>query len=247
MRRVDDRRLGHAVRARRQQRGWRQADLAAAAGVSAGLCSLVERGSVGRLSVRSARAIASALDLPLTWDIGWQRQDIDRLLDADHSALAGALAKRLERAGWLVRPEVSFNHYGERGRIDLLAVHAGHRVLLVVEIKTVLVDAQALLGSLDVKTRIGPIVGRELEWEADRAVPAIVILDSSTVRRHLTRLAPLLARFDTRGHAAARWLSDPAERVTGVLMLTKLPPGTGVDRRRAGRRRGRRPRGSSGP
>lgn len=237
---MDDRRLGMAVRARRHARGWRLVDLAAAAGLGPGVCSLLERGQVRRLSVRTARAIAAALDLHLAWDIGWQRQEVDRLLDADHSALASQIAARLERLGWLTRAEVSFNHYGERGRIDLLAFHPRLRVLLVVEIKTLLADAQALLGSLDVKARVGPIVARDIGWLADRVVPAIVIRDSTTVRRHLVQLAPLFARFATRGHAAPRWLADPVDRIHGILMLTKLPHGNGIDRRRAGRRRIRR-------
>lgn len=226
-----------AVRARRHQRGWRLVDVAARAGVSRSLCGLLERGQAARLSVRSARAIASAVDLPLAWDIGRDRVDIDRLLDADHSALAAALARELTRHGWVVRSEVSFNHYGDRGRIDLLAYSSLRRVVLVVEIKTILVDAQELLGVLDVKTRLAPMIARELGWEADRVVPAIVLMDSTTARRRIGQLEGLLARFESRGHAARAWLADPAAPSTGLLVLSKLPSANGSDRRRAGRRR----------
>ncbi|HUP22115.1 MAG TPA: hypothetical protein VNB06_04150 [Thermoanaerobaculia bacterium] len=164
-------------------------------------------------------------------------QELDRLLDADHSALAACLATDLERQGWMIRAEVSFNHYGDRGRIDLLACQPVRRVLLVIEIKTRLVDAQALLGSLDVKTRLAPEIAREAGWLADHAVPAIILLDSTTTRRHLADLDALFRRFSVRGHAARRWISAPAERVGGLLLLLKLPPGNGIDRRRAGRRR----------
>lgn len=244
---MDDRRLGMAARAQRHRRGWRLADVAAAAGVGPGVCSLLERGRVDRLSVRTARAILGALGLPLGWDIGWQRQEIERLLDADHSALASALAARLEQLGWMVRAEVSFNHYGDRGRIDLLAFHPIHRVLLVVEIKTRLVDAQALLGSLDVKTRLGPIIARDAGWSPARVVPAVVLMESTTNRRHLAELAPLFARFALRGHDARGWLADPSQDVSGLLILEKLPNGNRVDRRRAGRRRIRRARAESAP
>ncbi|MDQ3346114.1 MAG: helix-turn-helix domain-containing protein, partial [Chloroflexota bacterium] len=74
---MDDRRLGHAIRARRHRRGWRLVDLATAAGVGPSMCSLLEGGHVDRLTVRTARAIAAAVDLPLGWDVGWQRQEID--------------------------------------------------------------------------------------------------------------------------------------------------------------------------
>lgn len=238
---VDDRRLGMAVRASRNERGWRLVDLAAAAGVGATACSLLERGLSGQLSVRVTRAIAGAVALPLMWDIGWQRQEVDRLLDADHSALAAYLAQRLGRLGWTVRSEVSFNQYGDRGRIDLVAFHPVTRTLLMIEIKTAIVDAQAMLGALDVKARVGRAVARQLGWEARRVVPALVILDGSTARRHVRALEPLLTRFDLRGRRAVDWLRQPDVPVNGLLFLTKFPSNAGSDVRRAGRRRVRVP------
>lgn len=242
---MDDRRLGMAVRARRHQRGWRLDDLAVAAGVGPGVCGLLERGHVVRLSVRTARAILAAVDLPLLWDIGWQRQEIDRLLDADHAGLAADLASLLTAARWVVRSEVSFNHYGDRGRIDLLAYHEPLRVLLVIEIKTAVVDVQDMLGRLDVKTRVARGVASSLGWTRPTViVPALVIVDGSTARRHIRSLEPLFSRYSLRGHAAMRWLRTPSASapIAGILLFRKLPVRNGVDRRRAGRRRVRAPR-----
>lgn len=236
---MDDRRLGMCVRARRHQRGWRLVDLAAVAGVGSGVCGLLERGRVDRLSVRTARAILGALDLPLGWDLGWQRQELDRLLDADHAALAAAFARMLTSAGWLVRSEVTFNHYGDRGRIDILAFHPAARVLLVVEIKTMIVDAQDLLGTLDMKARVAGSLGT---WGRPRCVvPVIVVREGTTVRRRLAELEPLLQRYALRGRPALAWLRDPQPGPQGVLLLRPMPSGNGIDRRRAGRRRVRRP------
>ena len=237
---MDDRRLGMAVRARRHRRGWRLVDLAAAAGVGQSVCSLLEGGRVDRLTVRTARAIAGAVGLDLRWDIGWQRQEVDRLLDADHSATAAFWARRLESLGWIVRSEVSFNRYGDRGRIDLLALHPRHHVVLVVEIKTAIIDAQALLGGLDIKTRLAPFVARDLGWPARLIVPALIIAEGTTARRHIAGLAPLFARYASRGHAASSWLRDPVGSPSGILTFAKLPSSSGVDVRRAGRRRVRR-------
>lgn len=234
---MNDRRLGQAVRARRHRRGWRLVDLAAVAGVGPSICSLLEGGHVDRLTIKAARAIAEAVDLPLSWNVGWQRQEIDRLLDADHSTIAALWTSRLETLGWIVRSEVSFNRYGDRGRIDLLAYHPVHRVLLVIEIKTALVDAQALLGGLDVKARVAPFVARELGWQPRVTVPALVVSEGTTARRHVDALAPLFARFALRGHDATSWLRNPAGSPTGLLTFTKLPSTGGVDVRRAGRRR----------
>ncbi|MGQ0608590.1 MAG: helix-turn-helix domain-containing protein [Chloroflexota bacterium] len=234
---MNDRRLGMAVRARRHRRGWRLVDLAAAAGVGATACSLFERGFVARLSIPIARSIAGAVDLPLDWDVGWRRQEIDRLLDEDHSALAGLVTRRLERWGWVVRSEVSFNRYGDRGRIDLLAYQPMPRTLLVIEIKTAIVDGQALVGGLDVKARVAGHVAREMGWDPLIIAPALIISDGTTARRRVARLEPLLNRYTLRGKAALAWLREPIGSPTGLLMLSQLPANAGSDVRRAGRRR----------
>ena len=88
-----------AVRARRHRRGWRLIDLATAAGVGATACSDLERGRAGEMSVRAVRSICEAVELPVSWDVGWQRQLVDRLLDADHSTLAALVTRRLEGLG----------------------------------------------------------------------------------------------------------------------------------------------------
>ena len=234
---MDDRRLGMAIRARRHRRGWRLTDLATAAGVGATSCSLLERGRADRLTVRTARAIAMAVDIPLGWDIGWHRQEIDRLLDADHAALGSRVVRRLEAWGWTMRPEVSFNEYGDRGRIDILAAHPATNALLVVELKTLVVDGQDLLGSLDIKARVAPALARRIGWRAARVVPAIIVSDSTTNRRRVGELGPLLGRFDCRGRAALAWLRHPVGPAMGLLMLTEVPSNAGSDGRRSGRRR----------
>jgi hypothetical protein len=76
-------------------------------------------------------------------------------------------------------------------------------------------------------------------------VPAIIAADSTTARRHVKALAPLLSRYSLRGTAALAWLRAPVVRASGLLMLTKLPNTAGADARRAGRRRIRPGRGSA--
>lgn len=132
------------------------------------------------------------------------------------------MKRRLERWGWLVRVEVSFNRYGERGRIDLLAWHPATRVLLVVEIKTDLVDTQALLGAMDLRVRVAPAVVRSFGWDVQRVVPAIIFLEDRTTRRRLAAVDTLFDRYALRGRAAISWLRDPVAPVSGLLWITKL-------------------------
>jgi len=234
---VNDAELGGIVRALRHRRGWRQTDLAGKAGVSASLIGLLERGRADALSVRGIRRIGSALELRLGWDAGYRGAELARLRDADHARLAEWLTRRLETFGWTVVPEASFNHYGDRGRIDLLAFHPATETLVVVEIKTVIAEIQDLLGALDTKARIAPAVARSLGWRAARVVPFLVVAETTTNRRRLTTHTRLFARLTVRGKSAGAWIRRPQEAPSGLLLLLKLPDHNQVGVRRAGRQR----------
>lgn len=235
---MDDAALGSTIRLLRQRRGWRQRDLGLRAGVSATVVSLLELGGAQRTSVRTVRRVCTTLGIRLGWDAGYRRAEIAQLRDARHAALGERVVRYLERLGWLVAVEVSFNEYGDRGRIDLLAYDPASRILLVIELKTVVADLQELLGGLDVKTRVAPSVARRLGWEPLVIVPAILLLDHTTNRRRIRAHARLLARFALRGGAARVWLRRPAGSPTGLLLLVNLP-----NPNRTGVKRVRVPRG----
>lgn len=216
-------RLGRQLRAIRLRSRLRQTDVARLAHVSRSAVSLIELGRAERLSVRVLESVVAALGARLDARLLWHGPELDRLMDAAHAALAASVKRRLERWGWVVRVEVSYNHYGERGRIDLLAWHPVSRVALVVEIKTSVADVQALLGSVDTKTRIAAGIVRRFGWSVDRVVPAIVFLEDRTTRRHLARLDALFDRFELRGRSAVTWARRPmASRPSGVMWLQKL-------------------------
>ena len=216
-------------------------DVAGRAGVSTSVIGNLERGRADRISVRALRAVARVLDVRLNWDLGARAVDFARLRDADHAALAEAIMAELTRLGWLTVAEASFNHYGDRGRIDVLAFHPGRRVLLVIEVKTVLADAQSTLGSLDVKARNGRRIAIEQGWEPVTVVPWFVIADTSTNRRRIGAHQRLFARYGLRGHAASAWLREPATDVTGGLTFMSVPRANRRDARRPGRVRVRAP------
>ena len=65
---------------------------------------------------------------------------------------------------WVTAPEVTFAIYGERGAIDILAWHAPTRSLLVIELKTEIVDVQETVGTLDRKRRLAAKVAAERGW-----------------------------------------------------------------------------------
>jgi hypothetical protein len=179
---------------------------------------MLERGLGSALRLGDLEAVALALDGRLDLRLLWHGPELDRLLDAGHAALAASVKRRLERWGWLVRAEVSYSRYGERGRIDLLAFYPTTRIVLVLELKTELTDVQALLGSLDVKARLAPHVARSLGWDGAAIVPGIVFVEDRTTRRRLERLDTLFDRYTARGRSAITWLRRPATTTTAGLL-----------------------------
>ncbi len=214
--------VGRHVRAIRLRNGLRQLDVARRANVSRGAVSLLERGHSARLSIGSVESVLAALGARFEPRISWRGTDLDRLLDAGHAALGAAAKERLTRWGWSVRAEVSFNHFGERGRIDLLAWHPVTATVLVIELKTDLVDVQQLLGSIDVKARIAHRLLPDRRVGA--IVPAVIFLEDRTTRRRLELVATLFDRYAVRGREAVTWLRRPLPPApTGLLWFASLP------------------------
>lgn len=221
------------VRALRRRRGWRQQDVAARAGLHRSTISLVERGRLEGLTVEVIRRAVAPLAVSAEVGIRWRGPELDRLLDARHASIQSAWKGRLEGWGWVVDAEVSFNRYGERGRVVLLAWNpTTPGTLLVVEVKTELVDLQDLLGRLDVKRRLAPWLARERGWPRPRRVlPVLLLPDTSPARQTVRRFAPLFEGFNLRGREAVTALRSPAFigqiGATGLLVLTDLRRATG--------------------
>lgn len=106
---MDDLRVGALLRVLRRRRGWRQIDLARAAGCDQKLISTVERGFLDRLSVHRLRLIGKVLEVELRFEPRWRRGDVDRLLDEAHANLVEHVVTVLRRLGWTVIVEYSFN------------------------------------------------------------------------------------------------------------------------------------------
>jgi transcriptional regulator with XRE-family HTH domain len=236
---VRDELIGRVLRALRHRKGWRQDDLSRSADVARSIISDLEAGILDRHSVGALRSCVSAAGGYLRLVIDVPRGDLNRLLDADHARLQERWKRWLEARGWLVEAEVTFNHYGERGSIDLLAWHPGARIVLMIEIKSVIVDVQAIASSIDRKARIAAVLARDRGWLAATVVPALLVREGSTARRRVADHAGIFARLALRGRAAPAWLRDPRSTLapTGLLCFTKLSDARLGDVRRAGRQR----------
>jgi hypothetical protein len=143
--------------------------------VSGPTISRIERGILRGLPLGTVERIADALGASVDVTLRWEGEQLDRLIDAAHAFIQQQSAAILTSGGWTVRPEVSFNHYGDRGRVDLLAYHGPTGVVLVIEVKGSLGDLQDALGRLDTKARLARSLADAAGWPHVRAVvPAFV-------------------------------------------------------------------------
>jgi transcriptional regulator with XRE-family HTH domain len=153
-------RLGMGFRALRMRRRWTQAQLGAKAHVSRAVVCGIERGHADRVAVHTLVRVAAALDARLDIRLLWQGEGLDRLLDLRHAGLVDQVLEILSSSDWETATEVSFNVRGERGSIDILAFHAATGSLLVIEIKSVVPDMQAMLAGVDRKGRLARDLAR---------------------------------------------------------------------------------------
>ncbi len=220
---MDAIRIGLSLRALRIRRRLTQAELAAGAGLSRAAIARLERGHADRATLRTLVRVTGALGAALSVRILWHGEALDRLLDAAHADLADAILRLLTDTGWQVATEVSFNIRGERGSIDILAFHPLTASLLVIEIKSVVPDLQAMLATLDRKARVANILARERGWRARTVSRLIVLPDDRTARRRVERHAAIFAAaLPARTVAVRRWLSNPEGDLAGVLFLSDV-------------------------
>ena len=210
------------VRALRQRLRWRQADVGGKAGCSQNLVSLVERGHMDRVSLRSLRRILAVVDATAFIELRWRGAALDRLMDEGHAMVLGAVAEELRKLGWLVEIEVTYSEFGERGSFDLLAFHALARILLVIEIKTDLASAEAVLRKLDEKTRLADRIAlKRFGWRAVATAKLLVLPESSTLRRRVARHRAIFdGTLPARNLAIRRWLVQPQEPLAGLWFFS---------------------------
>jgi transcriptional regulator with XRE-family HTH domain len=224
-------RLGLSIRALRRRTRWTQDRLAKEAGVSQATVSRVERGEVRHQTLHTLTLIAEALGARASLKLYWHGEDLDRLLDAAHAGLVEDVVRLLLAHGWEVVPELTFNDFGERGSIDILAFHPKTGALLMIEVKSVVPDMQAMLSGIDRKVRIAPKLASTRGWKVRSVSRLLVIADDRTTSRRVARHAATIDRvLPLRSLAVRRWLRDPNGSIGGVLFLASIQ-GTGTKRR----------------
>jgi len=238
---MDSIRIGRACRALRIRRRWRQQDLADAVGISRQLVAKVESGRFDDVQIGTLRSVIESLGASIDVGVRWRGEGLDRLLDAAHAGIIEEVINRLHDAGWETIVEASYAILGERGSIDVLALHRSTATVLVTEVKSVVPDSQATIHAMDRKLRLAPEVARQRGWPCGRAGRLLVVGESTTARRRVELLdATYRSAFPVRGRLIAAWLRAPTGTISGLWFLPFATRG-GTTNRVTGRQRVRRP------
>jgi DNA-binding Xre family transcriptional regulator len=224
---MDNVRFGTTVRTVRIRRGWRQDDLSVVAHVSRAQVGRIEHGQLDSIRLGTLRNVCAGLEIRVDLMPRWRGGDLDRMLSSRHALLAESVVTALRRDSpeWQVIPEVSFSIWGERGVIDLLAWHPARRALLVIELKTELVDVGETLGTLDRKRRLAADVAAERGWDAATVSGWIILAAGRTNERRLaTFRSTLRAAYPADTRQIRAWLRDPVGSVAALSIWHEAAP-----------------------
>jgi transcriptional regulator with XRE-family HTH domain len=216
---MDDMRLGAVFRAVRHRRGLRQQDVARRAGVSTSTVSRIERGHLDPLALRATRKVGAVLDIRVDVIGRWRAGDLDRLLNARHSALHDEVAEMFaaELPDWVLSPETSFSIYGERGVVDIIAWHPQRQALLIIELKTDIVDVNELIGTVDRKRRLAARIVEDRGWVPRTVSAWVIVAPGRTNRARIaTHSAVLRSAFPGDGRLMGAWLRDPTAVISAM-------------------------------
>jgi hypothetical protein len=140
-------------------------------------------------------------------------------MDERHASLVDQAVRRLSSLGWDCRVEHTFAVYGERGSIDILAWLPNTRALLVIEVKTVIVDLQDLLSTLDRKRRLAIGLARELGWKPLLIGTLIVLPEERHARQAIADHPSLRSAYPAGNWRMSHWIRQPVADIRGIWFL----------------------------
>lgn len=245
---MDDQRIGASLRSLRLRRRLRQAEVSVGAGIPRRVAMQIEGGQLDRVRFGDIRAYARALGARFDGSVLWQGADLDRMLNRGHARLHEAMATWLAVVGdWLIIPEVSFAYRGDRGVIDIVAWHAASRTILIIELKTRIVDVNDLMATMDVRGRVALRIANDRGWDPVAIGLWVVVAPARTNGRILAEHATVLrAKFPGDGRTMRRWLTNPSGSVAALSFMPQVHLGN-LGRDATTPRRIRRSRSSVDP
>jgi transcriptional regulator with XRE-family HTH domain len=224
---MDDETFGRVVRIVRVRRRLRQRDVADRAGLSRAAIWRVEHGRLDEMAVATIRRACAPLELRVDLELRGRGADLDRLVSARHTAMHETVAQFLaERFPlWEMAHEVSFSLWGERGIIDMLLWHEASGSLLIIELKTEVVDQGELLATMDRRRRLAREIVKDRGWVPRTVSTWVIVARSRASERHLAEHRTVLrSAFPEDDRRVKAWLADPVGSVQ-ALSLWRAPAG----------------------
>jgi transcriptional regulator with XRE-family HTH domain len=217
---MDDLGIGRLFRELRLRLQWTQQQVADRAGISRAAYSEMEHGRLGKAPLDKVRNVGAVLEVRLRLEPSWRGAAADIVTSSRHARMAEVVTRILIEAGWEVRPEVSFNWYGERGVVDLVAWHAPTRTVLLIELKTELADVNDLLAVTDRRRRLAARIVEPFGWQPQFVAQWVAIAASRTNERRVRAHRALLrAAFPADGRAVAGFLARPGRALAALSFL----------------------------
>ena len=216
--------MGRLFRLARHHARLRQEDVARQAGVSRRALVDIEAGRTDAVRIGELSAAAAVLDLRLIVELRPRRRDLHALTDTGHAALVETVVQHLSAVGWLTRVEA----ISASGAIDVLAFHPERRMLLVVEVKSRIVDIQRTLREIGYRRAPWRRAADEQGWGA-RAVSTLLVIRETSAQRRL--VAQHRGIFDSamplHSAEARAWLVQPTVPA-GLLLFMSTVRGQNV-------------------
>lgn len=184
--------VGETVRATRIDAAWSQRELSRRSGVSQAQICRIERGRCPDLQFSALDRLFVALGIRY-----WLGMEGPRLArqpsDFVHARCSAYTGRRLVTGGWLVEREVEVGGDRARGWIDILAYHPESGVLLVIEVKTEIVDIGAIERTMNWYEREAWLATRRFGWQPRWVGTALLILDTRANEERVRSLASVFA------------------------------------------------------
>jgi transcriptional regulator with XRE-family HTH domain len=218
--------VGGMYRNARRTLGLSQRDLEARTGVSQsaqsrferGLSSAVDLAAMERLALALGARPRFSLDTPFLADRAAQR-------DLVHARSTGFVAARLRRAGWVVDTEVQIDGSFGPGWIDVLAFQPASGCLLVVEVKTELMDVGRVQRTLGWYGSRAMAAARSRGWRPDWTQACLLVLATDAVDRALQGNRIFIREaFPMRAAALAEIVAGQAGPASGERALAMIDP-----------------------
>lgn len=220
---MEDVRVGERVRMVRLKRRLTQEEVAEEAGLRPIDVSHLEHGVLDELTIGALRRIVAAIGMHIDLVPKWKSVDLEREMVGAHDALQAAVLRLIRRTpGWVAEAEVTYSFFGDRGAIDILAWHAASRTLLIIELKTLLVEPAELKRKNDERRRRAHEIAAERGWRPDTVSLWVILTETRTNRARVARNAEILLTSDTLdGRAMRAWLRQPTGAVDALSYWTE--------------------------